>query len=106
MDAGQFNKIISIEAQTQTSDGGGGTTITWSTWAASVWAAIWPVSAKEIIQSGVEEMVAMHKIRIRYRSGLTPKMRIKYGAREFDIVSIRNIDTGNREIEILAREDV
>lgn len=78
------------------------------TWAVfcSAWASIRPVSASEIIKSGRKEMNISHRIKIRFRSGISSDMKIVYGSREFDIHSVININEANREIEILAAEVV
>jgi len=47
-----------------------------------------------------------HKIRMRYIAGLLPTMKIAWGAREFEIISIINVQERNNEIVIMATEDV
>jgi SPP1 family predicted phage head-tail adaptor len=47
-----------------------------------------------------------HKITIRFRSGITAKMRIKFGTRMFNIRSVINIEERSRWIEIMADEGV
>jgi len=104
MRAGDLKKLVSIEHETLTPDGMGGHVSSWTTWASNVWAAIWPISAKEQIQAGQETMIITHRVRVRYRRGLTGVMRIKYGSRYFNIVSVVNPNTDNRMIEMLCRE--
>lgn len=106
MRSGDLKKVISIEQHSSTSDGMGGVTEAWTTFASSVWAAIWPVSAKERIQADQEQMTISHRIRIRYRTGVTPAMRIKYGTKYFNITSVINVGSENRVIDILATEVV
>jgi SPP1 family predicted phage head-tail adaptor len=45
-----------------------------------------------------------HKIRIRYLASVTPKLRIKFGTRYFDIVSVINPDERNEYLEMMCRE--
>jgi len=104
MKIGDLKKLINIEKQTIVNDGMGGQTVTWTTHAANVWAAIWPISAKEIIKSDKEIMVVSHRIRIRYRAGILSSMRIRYGSQYFNIVSIINQNMANRVLDILAKE--
>jgi len=106
MRAGQLNKLITFEYQVTISDGMGGSSVTWTTKAENVWAAIWPASAKEIIAAQQETMVVTHRIRIRFRSDIKPDMRIKYGTNYFNIVSRLNPNMGNKMIDILAKEVV
>jgi SPP1 family predicted phage head-tail adaptor len=87
MGAGILKKRIDLISTTKTADGLGGFTTVDKTEAASLPAAIWPTSAKEVIQAGAETMAITHRVRIRYRSVMDPAWRIKYGARYLSIVS-------------------
>ncbi len=100
--ASQRNHLIKFQSKTITGKGIDKTEV----WVdvCTEWASIRPVSASEIIKSRREEMIISHRIKIRYRSGITSAMKIIYGSREFDINSVINIDEANREIEILATE--
>jgi len=107
MRAGQLRHKISIQEQTDTSDGMGGFSTSWSdiTGMESVQAAIWPLSSKESLDSMKLELSVTHKIRIRYRSGITAKNRIAFGARIFNIISLTNHDERDISWDILATED-
>ena len=102
---GELNKRIILQYETKVSDSMGGFTSTWID-AATVWAAIWPTSAAELIQSMQTDMVISHRIRIRFRSVLRPSWRIKFGTRYFNIVSIINPNEKNEYLDIMAREAV
>ena len=41
-----------------------------------------------------------------YDATLTPKARLKHGARLFDIAVVRNIEDRDAEVEVLSREAV
>jgi len=103
MKAGELNKRITLQYQTKVPDGLGGFTTTWTD-AATVWAAIWPVSANEQVQANATTMVISHRIRIRYRSVLKPSWRIKYGDKYFSIVSIINPNQAGRILDIMCKE--
>ena len=103
MKAGELNKRITLQYQTKVADGLGGYTITWTD-AATVWAAIWPVSANEQVQANATTMVISHRIRIRYRSVLKPSWRIKFGERYFNIVSIINPNQAGRILDLMVKE--
>ena len=108
MRAGALRHTISIQESTETSDGLGGFSTTWSdkTGMGSVPAAIWPLSAKESLDALKLELQVTHKIRIRYRSGITAKNRVKFGTRTFNIISLINRDERSVSLDILALEDV
>jgi SPP1 family predicted phage head-tail adaptor len=69
-------------------------------------AALWPASAKELIRNGKEGMDITHQIRMRYRSEVVHDMQIRFGSRFFNIKSILNKDEANRQLDILAKEEV
>jgi len=100
---GDLNKRVVLQYTTKVSDGMGHFTETWTD-AAAVWAAIWPTSAKETVQSMQTDMVISHRIRIRYRSVLRPSWRIKFAFRYFNIVSIINPNEKNEYLDIMAKE--
>lgn len=103
MNIGDLNKRITIQYPIKTADGMGGWTTTWGD-AATVWAAIWPISASEVVQANAPAMVISHRIRIRYRSVLRASWRIKYGERYFNIVAIINPNMANKVLDIMAKE--
>ena len=106
--SGNLRHRIDIQEQTETSDGMGGSSLSWASVSGmdSVPAAIWPTSSKERLDAMKQELQVTHKIRIRYRAGLTSKNRIVFGSRVFNIISIINADEKGRQIDILAIEDI
>jgi SPP1 family predicted phage head-tail adaptor len=73
---------------------------------ATQWASIEPLTGREswLLPQVVGEV--SHKITTRYVAGVTPKHRIRYGSREFDIVVARNLEERGIQLEILASESV
>jgi SPP1 family predicted phage head-tail adaptor len=72
--------------------------------AATIWAAIWPVSANEVVAANATSMVISHRIRIRYRSVLKSSWRLKFGNRYFAIVSIINPNEAGEFLDLLVKE--
>jgi SPP1 family predicted phage head-tail adaptor len=103
MNIGSLNKRITLQYQTKVPDGMGGFVTAWVD-AATVFAAIWPTSASEVVAANATSMVISHRIRIRYRSILKPSWRIKYGNRYFAIVSILNPSERNEMLDIMCKE--
>lgn len=101
--AGELNKIITLQQKNTVSDGMGGPVVTWAD-VATVWAAIWPVSASEQTQAQSTTMVISHRIRIRYRSVLKASWRIKFGNRYFNIVSVVNPNEANEFLDLMCKE--
>jgi len=100
----ELNKRITIQSPTRTADGMGGWTEAWST-LATVWAAVWPVSAKEILQGGQTSMELTHRIRIRYRDGVLASQRILYGTRYLSIIGIINPSERREWLDLLCKEN-
>ncbi len=97
-----LNKRIDIQAPTKVGDVTtfvsvlpAGTTIA---------AAIWPISANEVIQANATVMIISHRIRIRYRSVMKSNFRIVYAGRNFNVVSIIDIGMQHRFMDILVKE--
>jgi SPP1 family predicted phage head-tail adaptor len=71
-----------------------------------VWAGIITTGGKEFYAAQRLHAETTAVIKIRYRTGLLPTMRIKYGERYFDILSINDVDEDHREMLISCREVV
>lgn len=98
-----LNKRITWQYQTKAPDGMGGFTVSWVD-ACTVWAAIWPASANEIIAANAPSMVVSHRIRMRWRSTFSPAWRGKFGTRYFAIVGITNPNERNEWLDVLCKE--
>jgi len=99
----ELNKRITLQYQTKIPDGMGGFTVIWFG-SATVWAAIWPVSASETIQAAQATMTITHRIRIRYRAALSPSWRTSWAGRYFNIVSILDPNMAHRWLDVMCRE--
>ena len=71
---------------------------------ATVWASIDPISGREFYAAEQSQSEVSHKVRCRYRSGLTTAMRIKYGQRKFDIISIIDWEERHESLLIMCKE--
>jgi len=103
MDSGDLKHRITIQYPTITKDATGAPITTWND-SATVWAAIWPVSANEITAANSTTMVISHRIRIRYRSVLRSSWRLKFGSRYFAIISILNPNESNELLDLMCKE--
>lgn len=70
----------------------------------TLWAAIDPLSGREFYAAEQSQSEVSHKIRCRYRGGLTTAMRIKYGSRKFKIISIIDWEERHESLLILCKE--
>jgi len=104
LNAGSLNKRIEIQSKTSTADGLGGYSDVWAT-TKEVWAAIWPLSASDVIEGMKTSAQVTHRVRIRYQSGITSAMRIKFGTRYFSIQGTPiNPNEANEYLDLVCKE--
>jgi SPP1 family predicted phage head-tail adaptor len=75
----------------------------WSTYA-TVWAEIEPRGGREQFEAKQLNATIDLVVKIRYLSGLEPKMRISWSSRTFDIQSVINSWERNKEMIIACKE--
>lgn len=103
MQAGKLRHRLTLEEATDTLNARGEAVPAWST-VTTLWGAIDPLSGREGFEARQLYASASHRIRLRYRAGIVPKMRLTKGARVFEIDAILNVDERNRELVCLATE--
>ncbi len=94
---------ITLQTLTRTADAGGGYSETWTD-TATVWASIEPLNGYERFQAQQMEAGLSHKITMRYRTGVSPVMRVKFGARIFRIHAVLNPDERNERLVLTCAE--
>ena len=104
MQAGNLRHRVTIQQVTETRDDMGGVTQTWSTFAANLHAEIAPLSGRELLLARQVNAETTHRIRLRYRAGITPKMRVLFGSRIFAIESVLDTEERGIEVVLLCRE--
>lgn len=79
-----------------------------STWVdvATVWASVSPISGKEYFASHQINAEVTTKITMRYRPGITPKMRVVFTNRYFDILSVLSFEERGIELVLMCKERV
>lgn len=104
MRAGNLRHYVVIQKNIPVKDDTGALKDAWSTFA-NAWAAIWPLSGKEVLSGFNIEGQVSHRVRLRYVSGITSSMRILHDGRTLNIVSPPiNKDERNIYIELLCEE--
>jgi SPP1 family predicted phage head-tail adaptor len=105
MRAGTLRHRITIQEVTETPDSAGEPTESWSAFK-TVWASVEPLRGRELLRAQQIHADASYKITIRHLSGVTPKMRVLWGSRIFDIHAAPVTDSRDQKIEMLCSEDV
>ena len=102
MEAGDLNRRIIIETPTITRDTYGAEILTWSTLTA-VWASKQHKASREFyvaqkINSEITDLFV-----IRFRTGLTTKMRVNFDAKYYDILGADDPDGRRVKIQLLCK---
>lgn len=103
IDGSALRKKVSIQRRNATKDTFGQAIQTWSD-VLVCRASIEPLSGRELVAAQAINAETTHEIVIRYRAGITPAMRVLYGARAFNILSVLNQQERNRWLVLNASE--
>lgn len=101
MRAGELRNRVTIERSSDPSNWGA--TAAWSTYA-TVWAKVEPVSGREYTEGRLVQSELTHTVTIRCLSGVKADMRINFEGRYLRIVTVKNVDERNRELELMCTE--
>lgn len=107
MQTGRLRERLTIQQQSVTRDASGEQLIAW-TEVATVWGQVTPGASNERFLASAGQRVAevTHTARIRYRAGITPKMRIVWeSTRILEILSVVDPDGRNRTTVLLCSEE-
>jgi SPP1 family predicted phage head-tail adaptor len=100
---GDLRHRVTIESETRVSDGGGGASVSW-TLVADVWAAIRAQGGSESLDLDRVVSAVPYDIWIRYRTGVVPAMRVRFGTRVFDIRTVTDIEDRGHWLKLAALE--
>lgn len=104
----QYHRQIKVQRPSETQDGFGEADITWSPYT-TLYASIKPLSGRELTYAQAIHADVSHEIMVpwsRTANEITPKYRILYGERVFNIFACMNVDEANQQIRVLCREVV
>ena len=106
INAGELRKKVTIQYPAKTRGTDGSETIGWTD-LATVWAKIGPLNAvNEYFKVDQTIADAKTEIIIRYKTGVNPTMRFKYGNRYFNILGMTNPEEANVALVFACRENV
>jgi SPP1 family predicted phage head-tail adaptor len=104
MRAGQLRDRITIQRLGRASDGQGGGNLTPATIVANEPAQVLPVSGREALQASAVTAVMSSVVRLRYRSDVSVKHRVIFGARTLQVESVQDPDGRRRELQLFCSE--
>ena len=108
MRAGLLRQRLVFQALSSADDGRGGSTPSWST-SLTAWGRLAPLEGAEAEVAGRLVAGVTHEWAARYSAtaaGLTPKHRISWSGRVFQIVRVLEVDARRRQLRGLAKEIV
>lgn len=103
MKAGDLRHRVTIQQSLPDRDSYGTEIARWSD-VATVWAEVTDISGREYVAMQQAVSNVSVRVRIRYLAGLQPTMRVLFGARTLDIVSILDAEGRNRELHLMCQE--
>jgi head-tail adaptor len=112
--AGQRTKLVTLESPVTAPDGEGGTTETWvALTPPTAYVHIQPASAADLERAaaGTVLSTASHLIEMPYHAGVTIESRLRYtppgkAERIFQVTSVRNPDEADRDLILVAEEQL
>jgi SPP1 family predicted phage head-tail adaptor len=103
--AGNLRRRLTLQSRAIDRDDRGGAIESWST-TATVWGSVIPSSGREAWQAEQSQAQVTHQVTIRYRAGVTPRMRLLDGSRVLHIASAVDVDSRKRELTLMCVEEV
>lgn len=104
MEAGSLRRRVTIQQRVAAvQDSYGAEAVCWAD-VATVWAAVEPILGREFVEARQLTAELTTRIRIRYRAGITPAMRVLHGSEVYEVVSVQHVRSENREIVLMCRQ--
>jgi SPP1 family predicted phage head-tail adaptor len=103
MQAGKLRHRVTIQQAVEAHNAYGETIRTWST-VATVYASVEPIRGREFFDAEQVQSEISQRVRMRYRSGIKPTMRLLYGSRLLQIQAVIDVEERHREIHLMCRE--
>ncbi len=92
-------RVIALHEQ-KTDDELGGQLVTWPP-VFTTWAKVVPITGKESVESAQIQSTLRYRVTIRYRDNVTEAMRLQWGEKILNIISVANVDLHRKYLEII-----
>lgn len=103
MRAGNLRQRVTIQDKQATRDSFGEEVITWVE-LATVWAAVEPLRGREFLDGQMATAEVTTRIRIRHRDDIKPEMRVVFGTKIYDVLSIIHLEERERQDHLMCQE--
>lgn len=91
MQAGDLDRLITIQRKTEARDGSGQVLPVWESFAANIWAGIEYVDGNESFSDPTRRDKQNVKFRIRFLSGVQARMRVLHNGQVFEIADVAEL---------------
>lgn len=105
MNIGKLRHRITLLRQVNEVNDYGASTQTWKR-VATVWANVRPLSGREYFSAQQVQSEVTTQIWLRHIEGIKPTMKVKFGKREFEILSVLNIQERDVSLQLMCKESV
>lgn len=78
----------------------------WTAFLTSIWASVEPLRGRELFAAQEFHSEVEVRIRVRYRDGITAKMRVVFDSNNYNILYILDPENRHRELELLCSTGV
>ena len=95
IDPGALRHELVLESAATTPDGYGGTTESWAT-AATLFARMEPLGARQTVNTGQTTRIVTHRMTVRQDAAVESGTRFRKGDRIFDILTVYDPDETGR----------
>jgi SPP1 family predicted phage head-tail adaptor len=96
---------VTIQQKAPTRDTFGGEVEAWNA-VATVWASVEPLQGREFLEARQLQAEVTTRIRIRYRAGIVPQMRVVWGSHFYDVQAVIETEARRRELQLMCIEAV
>ncbi len=100
---GDLRHRVTIQQVTETRTASGAVQDAWAD-VATVWAAVEPLSGREFWAAQQVNAEVTTRVRMRYRPGVMPTMRVMRGTHTYDILAVLNLRERGDEMHLLCKE--
>jgi len=105
MNPGLLRHRVTVQSRAAGVDASGAANGAWTdALGGAVWAAIWPLRGKELYAAQQAISQVETRIRIRYRAGITPQMRVFWQGRVFEVLYVIDPELRHVTLDLLCHE--
>lgn len=101
--AGKLRHRVTLQERSSSTEADGGQVNTWSD-VETLRAEVLDLRGREFLAAREAHAEVTVKVRIRYRAGVRPAMRLAFGSRVLDIVHVVDLAGRRRVLELLCQE--